>query len=194
MYQEPKWKSYIVKLDRPLFTPQQCDDIINLGQSLPKDFGSIGNTKIDSKKETNLKIRKSFVSWILPNMLPPAFDRIQSAVNSVNTNFFNFTPVTIRENAQFTVYDKKGHYNWHMDSNVSFKDQPFVRKVSMSVLLNDPKEFTGGKLEFVSDGHVMELNRGEAVFFASFINHRVTPVTKGIRKSLVMWFNGEPLR
>ena len=31
-------------------------------------------------------------------------------------------------------------------------------------------------------------------FFASFIRHRVKPVTRGRRQSLVMWFGGTPFK
>ena len=39
-----------------------------------------------------------------------------------------------------------------------------------------------------------DLKQGQAIFFASFLRHRVAPVKKGIRRSLVMWFGGPPLR
>ena len=75
---------------------------------------------------------------------------------------------------------------------------PFVRKISMSLLLNDPKEFEGGELEIYngeltntgSKKHLIKLKQGQAIFFASFFLHRVNAVTKGNRKALVMWFGG----
>ena len=65
--------------------------------------------------------------------------------------------------------------------------------MSMSVLLNDPKEFKGGELQIVNDKKSLSLRQGYALFFASFISHRVLPVTKGTRCSLTMWFGGPPL-
>ena len=38
------------------------------------------------------------------------------------------------------------------------------------------------------------LQQGQAIFFASFIRHRVAPVKKGMRRSLVMWFGGTPFK
>mgnify|MGYP001291082399 CR=1 FL=1 len=32
------------------------------------------------------------------------------------------------------------------------------------------------------------------IVFASFLHHRVAPVTRGVRQSLVMWFGGEPFK
>ena len=79
---------------------------------------------------------------------------------------------------------------------------PLVRKISMTLLLNDPKEFEGGELELFSrefDGgtqgtNVQKLKQGQAIFFASFHVHRVRPVTEGNRKALVMWFGGKAFK
>ena len=87
-----------------------------------------------------------------------------------------------------------------MDSNVEMESMPTVRKISMTLLLNDPKNFEGGDLEIFcgetldSEKNKFKLKQGYAVFFASFLLHRVAPVIKGNRKSLVMWFGGSPLR
>jgi len=70
----------------------------------------------------------------------------------------------------------------------------------MTLALNDPKDFEGGDLEIYRGGTLdseenkFKLKQGYAVFFASFLLHRVMPVIKGNRKSLVMWFGGSPLR
>ena len=55
-------------------------------------------------------------------------------------------------------------------------------------------EFEGGGLELMSDGKIARPKQGQAIFFASFIRHRVIPITKGTRKSLVMWFGGTPFK
>ena len=82
-----------------------------------------------------------------------------------------------------------------MDSGIDFRsgNSP-VRKISMSLLLNHESEFEGGELELFADGNVASLTQGHAIFFASFLNHRVKPVTKGVRKSLVVWFGGTPFK
>ena len=81
-----------------------------------------------------------------------------------------------------------------MDNDVLGKHQPPVRKISMTLLLSPKHEFEGGELEFMSKGKRAELKQGQAIFFASWLMHRVKPVTKGERKSLVMWFGGPPLK
>ena len=64
----------------------------------------------------------------------------------------------------------------------------------MKLLLNDPSEFEGGDLEVIGPGKFAKLKQGHAIMFASFLNHRVAPVTKGVRQSLVVWFGGIPFR
>jgi PKHD-type hydroxylase len=66
----------------------------------------------------------------------------------------------------------------------------------MTLLLSDPSEFTGGDLLFADAGQQepLSLKQGQAIFFASFLRHKVAPVKKGIRKSLVMWFGGPPFK
>ena len=63
----------------------------------------------------------------------------------------------------------------------------------MTLLLNDPSEFEGGNLEIAGKAF-NTMKQGHAIIFASFLQHRVTPVTRGVRKSLVMWFGGEPFK
>lgn len=64
----------------------------------------------------------------------------------------------------------------------------------MSCLLSPENEFEGGDLELFNEGAGVKLKQGQAIFFASFIRHRVKPVTRGNRKSLVMWFGGPPFK
>ena len=63
----------------------------------------------------------------------------------------------------------------------------------MSTLLNNPKEFKGGEMQVIDNKKTIALKQGHALFFASFITHRVLPVKKGTRTSLTMWFGGPPL-
>ena len=85
-----------------------------------------------------------------------------------------------------------------MDLNAFGQDgQNPIRKISMTCLLSDPSEFTGGDLLFSDAGGEqtpLKLKQGQAIFFASFLRHKVAPVKKGVRKSLVMWFGGPPFK
>lgn len=120
--------------------------------------------------------------------------QVNEKVQEINSNFFGFENIKITELAQYTEYSEGGYYNWHMDSAIIGINKPSVRKISMSCLLSNESEFEGGGLELIEDGKIIDLKQGYAVFFASFLRHRVVPVKKGIRRSLVLWFGGTPFK
>ena len=198
MILEPRWKSYIVATAEPVLTPKQCDELIRIGQSEPKINATIGidskNTKLDER------YRKSIISWIPFAKAVPIYQVIRQWMEVTNNNYLGFDTVQLSEHGQYAEYSKGGFYNWHMDSNTEMAAMPTVRKISMTLLLSDPKDFEGGDLELFcgntldSEKNKFKLKQGYAVFFASFLLHRVIPVIKGNRKSLVMWFGGSPLR
>ena len=186
---EPIWKSYIVETTGSIFTPQQCQIIINKGMSLKKQEAAVGTGQrpggnIDFKK------RITTISWIPFKDMPEMYKEIEATMLKANGNHFGFDGMRLTEVAQFTHYLEGGFYDWHMDNDVVGKHQPPVRKISMTLLLSDPSTFEGGELEFMSKGKKAKLKQGQAIFFASWLQHRVKPVTRGERKSLVMWFGG----
>jgi PKHD-type hydroxylase len=100
-----------------------------------------------------------------------------------------------QEDTQIGRYrgDNKGHYGKHFDA-----EQPkdgIQRKLSVSILLNDPSEFEGGELQFTGVDNCKVLTKqGSIVVFPSFVEHLVTPVTKGVRYSAVTWASGPAFR
>ena len=113
------------------------------------------------------------------------------------------------ETMQITRYNPNGFYGWHRDGNadcLSVYNNPnnkfmhgHARKLSMTILLND--NYEGGEFQFCST-HGGEINvdtpdfknTGSIIVFPSFMEHQVTPVTKGTRHSLVAWFVGPPFK
>ena len=202
---EPRWKSYIVATNEPIFTPEQCDHIIRIGQSMPPQDAKVGTaTKkketespdVDSGGVNDSKKRNTTISWLPFNNqeTAPMYQKIEQWVKNININHFGFDGIQITENAQYTEYPEGAFYEWHTDNDTDMRAQPPVRKISMTCLLSDENDFEGGDLEMIDDAARPRMKRGHAIFFASFIRHRVTPVTKGNRKSLVMWFGGPPFK
>jgi len=197
---EPNWKSYAVVTPQPILTPQQCQEFINLGQTEPQIEATVSGGK--EEKQINNRIRKSQISWIPFNKATHSYKIIVDWMQQANTNFFAFDNMQMNELAQYTEYSKGGFYNWHIDIHENMRTMPPVRKISMTLLLNDPKEFEGGELEIFngeltntgSKKHLIKLKQGQAIFFASFFLHRVNTVTEGNRKALVMWFGGTPFK
>ena len=190
---EPRWKSYLVETTQPIFTPEQCQMIINAGRSEPRVTASIGH--VDTKQGMiDTKTRTSHISWIPFNKMTEMYKQLEKVMLQTNGNHFGFYGMQITEQAQYTEYPEGGFYDWHTDNDVSMQNEPPVRKISMTCLLSPEHEFEGGDLELISKGKAVKLKQGHAVFFASFVRHRVAPVTRGNRKSLVMWFGGTPFR
>ena len=195
IYLEPRWKSYVVETTIPIFTPEQCNDIIRIGRQQKPEHAMVGTATDGTKSEYDTKKRVTTISWIPFNTLRPMYNKIQSVLDSTNKNHFGFDTVEITEPAQFTEYPPGGFYDWHTDNDISGIKEPPVRKISMTLLLSPESQFTGGGLELVAEGKSpTNLKQGHAIFFASFLRHRVMPVQTGVRQSLVMWFGGTPLR
>ena len=189
MHTTPIWQSYIAETQGPMFTPEQCKLIIDKGMSLKHEVASVGfGAKEGGINDPNKRITS--ISWIPFKDMPEMYTEIEATMLKANNNHFGFDGMCLSEAAQFTYYRTGGFYKWHMDNDIIGKTQAPIRKISMTLLLSDPSTFDGGELEFMDEGRMLKLKQGQAVFFASWLQHRVKPVTKGERKSLVMWFGG----
>ena len=192
-----------------------CDEIIQYGLRNKKERAMTGDqgrggrdfrrNPLNIKEIKRLKkTRDSDVVWMTDNWI---YKEIRPYVYNANVSAgWNFQWKQ-SEACQFTVYTKDQHYGWHQDSwHESYKTPEAlkgkIRKLSMSISLSDPKEYRGGNLEFdfraisKNKPHACkEINsKGSVVVFPSFLWHRVTPVTRGIRYSLVSWHTGDPFK
>ena len=115
--------------------------------------------------------------------------------NKANRDFWEYD-LTYLKGIQVTKYDKGDKYEWHCDYGAEL-DNRHTRKLSATLLITDPTEFKGGELEII-DYHgnttTTEKTKGTMIIFDSRSPHRVTPVTKGTRVSLVAWMLGPKLR
>jgi|TARA_R110001583_G_scaffold91510_1_gene233538 PKHD-type hydroxylase len=188
---EPKWKAYIVTTNEPVFTPEQCQEIIKIGREQPKQNAQVG---INKNGEVDLKKRTSDISWIPFDKAIPMYSLIEELMLKINNNHFGFEGMKLTEQAQYTEYQSGGFYDWHVDNDVVFEKEPPVRKISMTLALSPDDEYEGGGLELMENGKFVRPKQGHAIFFASFCRHRAVEVTRGVRRSLVMWFGGPPFK
>ena len=130
------------------------------------------------------------------------FERVADAFETANRDAYNFELDGFTR-FQYSEYNDRGaHYEYHMDlSFASISERAVIgRKLSLSVMLNDHSEFSGGDFQMVIDSQTMASpitvphKKGRFVFFPSFLIHRVAPVTKGSRRSLVFWALGPKFR
>ena len=196
-----------------VLTPRFCDDVIayaNAQKETMARTGGYGDRKLNKQEVLDLKRkRNSDLVWLNDTWI---YKELHPYVHMANRNAgWNFDWER-SESCQFTKYKHNQYYDWHCDS----WDKPYqrqqgdpshgkIRKLSVTVTLSDPKDYKGGELEF--DFRNMDpdkkpnikkctdiLPKGSLVVFPSFVWHRVCPVKKGSRYSLVIWNLGWPFR
>jgi PKHD-type hydroxylase len=195
--------------------PKLCDDIIKYGLSQAETMARTGgyDKRVLTKKEIKdiKRKRNSDVVWLNDRWI---YKEIQPYVDQANKNAgWNFQ-WDWSESCQFTKYKLNQYYDWHCDSwdkpydKLNTKEHGKIRKLSMTCQLTDGSEYEGGELEFDFrnyDPHMRDeskhlrqareiLPKGSIIVFPSFVWHRVKPVTKGVRYSLVVWNLGYPFK
>jgi PKHD-type hydroxylase len=194
-----------------------CDDLIKYGVSKQEELALTGGQsekvrkggKLSDEDITDLKKKRdSNVVWLSETWI---YKEIQPYINEANKsagwNFdWNFS-----EPCQFTKYKLNQFYDWHCDSWEKPYNMPDnldkhgkIRKLSVTCSLSHPEDYEGGELEFdfrnmdPDKQSIRQCNeiksRGSIVVFPSHVWHRVKPVTKGTRYSLVIWNLGNPFR
>ena len=142
-------------------------------------------------------IRESTVRWLDASDLDLfwLYRRIQVEIVKANERGFGYALSPISTEFQFTEYHatNHGHYNWHTD-NASTSKEPYDRKLSMVIQLSDPSTYDGGQFELTQSADPLPpealKTTGQALIFRSCLEHRVLPVTRGTRYSLVTWIRG----
>jgi PKHD-type hydroxylase len=185
-----------------VFTPEELDKIDYLEELQDFQAGTVGSNKKGTKikdsdaRRVDKTARNSRVSFIMPDRNSQyIFDRFTPVLQQVNLDHFR-RDIHGLEFFQYTIYEKGEFYDWHFDHEML--SQKYVRKISATIMLSNPEVYEGGELEIITIGspeqdkiYSTKPNRGDVVFFASWMPHRVKPVTKGKRKSLVAWVMGE---
>lgn len=139
-------------------------------------------------REAGRRVRHSDVC-----MLPPVhwlcgilYNYAMHANMAAGWNRRTTTPQTV----QFARYDVGQHYDWHVDTDI-LSAQPWARKLTAICLLSARSEFDGGDLEIEHCDTPVPMDAGTVVVFPSLLRHRVTPITRGQRKSATCWVLGE---
>lgn len=156
-----------------------------------------------AKGEDLHAVRKSNIKWISPvddsnNVISRTawlYDRLMNYIEIANKEMWNFDLTVLNDSIQYTVYNgsEKGFYDWHLDIG---PDELALRKLSLVVQLSNASDYEGGELQ-LQRGKYLDLptkTRGSVILFPSYLLHRVTPVTSGERRSLVLWAGGKSLR
>jgi len=172
---------------KSLFSEAEAGEIVRLAREAGLAQASLvgGATHHD--------IRRAQIAWLDDE--GPAdwvMQRVMSAVAEANRETFHFRLEGFEERLQVAAYDEgeQGHFDWHSDMGGG----PLAarRKLTIVAQLTRPEEYEGGELQLNPAGRPFAASReiGDAILFASFVLHRVAPVTSGLRHSLTCWVHG----
>ena len=166
----------------------QCGDIIELHKD-PQNVHKTARINAENSNVVDLKTRDTDV-WVIHEDHHWVDALICTAALTANQTF-ELNISGLMERPQLLRYKAPSNgYDWHMDIG---RGDASTRKISISILLND--DYEGGELGFFITGdQSIKPDAGQAIAFPSFLPHRVTPLTNGIRWSLVCWITGEPFR
>ena len=170
-----------------------CKRIINLSKG-KWEKGTVGGLVKPSNG-----IRQSDIVWTMEQWV---YDLVFKYMQIANKNSgWNFN-IDAAEEMQITKYDVGGYYEYHYDGNgiTKYNDpkNKFLhgktRKLSMTIVLND--DYEGGEFTFLNSlsQDLIKEKAGTIITFPSYMVHKVNPITKGTRYSLVVWFVGEPFK
>lgn len=173
------------------FSPEELDTVYRDVANLAFFKASTGMEDAPAEKE----IRSSSIKWIpKTEKWQWLYEKLFAMAVEANNALWHFDLFTALDCIQYTEYyaTEGGHYNWHQDIGPGPMSK---RKVSITVQLSDTDEYEGGDLELFKGGnpeHADKAPRGKGVvfIFPSYMMHRVTPVTKGTRRSFVLWVGG----
>lgn len=169
------------------FSEEEIMWVNNLSKLYPPEKAQIGGADVEDE------IRNSEIHWLkYDDNTRWLYDRLSTLVMIANRDSWNFSLHSILDTIQYTkYYDTGNHYDWHLDLGGGKSNG---RKVSITVQLSDPEDYEGGDFQIQRGPRIETLPRskGTVLLFPSYLLHRVTPVTKGVRKTLVLWVGGYP--
>ncbi len=169
---------------KKLFTPEECQKIINFGGELNPSPVQISKDQINLP---DLSIRNSYSKDI--NLNSETYWSFKKQINillDVNEKKFNFRIDSFRE-AQILKYEKEGFFNRHVDIGTGVLS---TRKISLILFLSDRKDYEGGQLILDEKAPEIDQEQGSLFLFPSYISHEVTKITVGTRYTMVSWAHG----
>lgn len=178
----------------PLAIPEELIDLI-VAEVNNLEFEEFQEATIgpDGSQVIQTQVRNSKTAWWYEDHWVTSI--FSHYFNKANRDLWEYD-LTYLKGIQVTKYNEGDKYDWHCDYGAEPVAE-HTRKLSATLLVTDPNEFEGGDLEII-DYHgnniKMEKSKGTMIIFDSRIPHRVTPVTKGTRISLVAWMLGPKLR
>ena len=180
--------------------PDICEQIVkDCKQNILEEASVYNYDKTSSRDDP--EIRKTSISFITDkdNKIN---ELVWSFLRRANEIQFHYD-LKYFQAIQFAEYTKGAFYGWHQDAS-GIDPENETRKLSLTLVLSNPDNFEGGELQFYNGDRPTEdmgditaeqvindiKSQGTVIVFDSRDFHRVTPVTKGVRHSIVCWTVG----
>ena len=178
-----QWPRIIPQLEHGFLTKDEVQKILDLSELRVIREATAGEKTRDE--------RSTDICWIDPGQESDwIFSKLDSLGQKMN-EIYKLDLLGFFESLQVGTYGEGQKFDWHADN-----DGYPLRKLTISIQLSNDTDYEGGNLEFMDGPHVRAAPREKdaAVIFPSQMMHRVTPITGGIRQSLVVWLSGPPLK
>jgi PKHD-type hydroxylase len=173
------------------FSAAELDEIERIGDAHAVEKATLLGVPQQAQYDV---IRVTETAWLVPKEeLRWLYDKMTAIVRAFNEQFFHFELIGFSDPFQYTIYRAGAHYDWHADHGAKTVNP---RKLSLSLQLSDAGAYQGCDLQTRIGNAPCDAprERGTVIAFPSYVLHRVTPITAGMRKSLVAWVVGPPFR
>lgn len=149
-------------------------------QALVTDHSDLG-TRVDYQRRRTIERdvpRNREFAWV--------YQRLRRLALEANERAYRFQ-IDDRMTMHVLEYGPEGFFDWHMDLGAGLTAS---RKLTMVTFLTPPEEFEGGDLRFMDGSEPLRPAQGSTAIFPSYLLHRVEPVIRGMRHTLVTWLHG----
>lgn len=167
-------------------SPIECDEVRSM-------FASAQNAQVntvDGEREQKKILRSGRVTFLGDDTFTKRVlkKRIKDMLANANQATGLHFDIVDTEPLQLAEYAVGDGYGWHLDIGPG-PGNASLRKLSASIQISASHEYDGGDLELWGSSSV-DREKGTLIVFPSYLLHRVAPVTRGVRFSLVAWAIG----
>lgn len=173
-------------------SPEQCDILVDSAERA-------GFMEASTNPECETRVskpgyRKAHEQYFDEEEFEWLYNGLAQTLININHNHFQFD-ITGIEPAVLLKYStsEMSHYGWHRDMGGEYSA---YRKLTMVVQMTDPEEYVDCNLQYFSEGinTPENIDKGTMYIFPAWLQHRVMPITSGVRYSLVCWSTGLKFR
>lgn len=167
---------------------EACDALIALGRGFPVEEPTVVGQDV-------LRAHRVARVHMLPRVARTraVYELLRAVAADATDRHYRLTITDLTRWPHYVEYHAgRGHFDWHNDYSHEQDESP--RKLTVIIQLSDADEYEGGQLEvFGAIPSVLPRARGSIVCMPSFVPHRVTAVTAGVRRVIVAWIAGPRL-